>query len=221
MPTFVAVFACSFSVVESLFWIFLVDVPVALGSSFALDGAVGQLESECLLQHVAGLVLPFRCLPFIAQPSLCFLFLRPLPDTIISLMLAFCLLAHPRTLGGSLGFASPVPDGSVGRVFQSFVVGIWMSFEWFLHVSPLCLPSDHLVDSVHFLQGSAASPLSFHHRLVNFFIGDHFFLFILPCFWYCDPCFIVCLFFLTTRIFGCLLTVSPTKDIDHTFVPYS
>jgi len=46
VPTFVAVFACSFSVVESLFWIFLVDVPVALGSSFALDGAVGQLEQR-------------------------------------------------------------------------------------------------------------------------------------------------------------------------------
>ena len=88
------------------------------------------LSSEWLLQHVAGLVLPFHCLPFVAQPSLCFLFLWSLPATII----------FP----------------CVGRVFSLL---LW-SFGCHL-VSPLCLPSDHLVDSVHCLQGSAASPCLF------------------------------------------------------------
>lgn len=158
------------------------------------------LSSECLLQHVAGLVLPFRCLPFIAQLSLCFLFLRPLPDTIISLMLAFCLLAHPRTLGGSLGFASPVPDGSVGRVFSIFCCGhldvVWMVSPCFSSL-PAFWPLGWFGALPPGLRGF---PLSFHHRLVNlwnyanFLIGDHFFWLILPCFWYCDPCFIVFFF---------------------------
>lgn len=157
------------------------------------------LSSECLLQHVAGLVLPFRCLPFIAQPSLCFLFLRPLPDTIISLMLAFCLLAHPRTLGGSLGFASPVPDGSVGRVFSlllwafgcrlngfsMFLLSACLLTTWLIWCTSSRAPRLPPVFSSSPCQSVELRELS---HWGPFFLAHSSLL------WYCDPCFIVFFF---------------------------
>ena len=157
------------------------------------------LSSECLLQHVAGLVLPFRCLPFIAQPSLCFLFLRPLPDTIISLMLAFCRLAHPRTLGDSLGFASPVPDGSVGRVFSlllwafgcrlngfsMFLLSACLLTTWLIWCTSSRAPRLPPVFSSSPCQSVELRELS---HWGPFFLAHSSLL------WYCDPCFIVFFF---------------------------
>lgn len=176
----------------------LVDVPVALGSSFALDGAVDQLEQR-VPSPARRWARPPISLPSLYSPAQPLLFITSALSWYNHLSHACSLSPSSSSYTGRQSrFCFPVPDGSVGRVFSLLLWGYGCRLNDFsMFLRSACLLTTWLIRCTS-SRAPRLPPCLFIIALWTFSLGTIFSCSFFPAFGtvtICDLRFIVFLFF--------------------------